>query len=135
MDFRSTAGMVNRRIKNELSLRPSARRFGKSELYLMGRVVFFPDGQELDYRKIADQTPAPEGMNVFEESWVDAEGNHWYKVRSSGWVYPSNTGFWQGLSLWRVSASGTVFEGVFSQTGYPTEVSTLGSQYFISYKR
>jgi hypothetical protein len=76
-----------------------------------------------------------EGMNVFEDSWVDAEGNYYYKVRSSGWIYPSRAGFWEVFSLWRVSASGTVFEGVFAQVGYPTEASTLGSGYGIYYKR
>ncbi|MBE3065794.1 MAG: hypothetical protein IMZ69_12360 [Spirochaetes bacterium] len=72
---------------------------------------------------------------MFAEKWVDAEGNHWYKIRVTNWACPSKAGLVEGFMLVRISASGKILEGVFSQTGYPTEVSSLGSKYGISYKR
>ncbi len=173
--------MVNERIKNVLSLRPGARRFGRwaamrvlaiclcciapllaltcattpmvvkpgdpifgtwvneeydtSDRYMTARFVIFPDGRQLEYRKIADREPSYEDSNVFEEKWIDAEGNHWYKIRVTNWAYPSRAGLMEAFMLVRISASGKILEGVFSQAGYPTEVSSLGSQYGIFYKR
>jgi beta-lactamase regulating signal transducer with metallopeptidase domain len=99
------------------------------------RFEMFPDGRELDYLKSADQTPSNEGRNVFEEKWVDTDGNHWYKIRATNWLYPSKAGYWEGFAVVRVSASGTVLEGVSAELGYPKDVSPLGPGYGIYYKR
>ena len=93
--------------------------------------VIFPDGRELDYYKIADTEPIEEVANVIEEKWDDSEGNHWYKIRSTWWVYPSKIGRTEGFSLNEINASGTTLESVYSGSVYPEELSPLGSFYRI----
>jgi hypothetical protein len=99
------------------------------------KFVTFPDGRQLDYLKIADTTPEWESRFTIEETWIDAEGNHWYKSRWTTDYYPYKEARFKGYGLIRISASGTVWEGVGAEAGYPEELSPIGGQYGIYHRQ
>jgi hypothetical protein len=103
--------------------------------FLSAKFVNFSDGRELDYAKITDQEPYGEGKNTIEETWIDAEGNHWYKVRGTWDYYPYKGATSKGYGLIRINASGTVWEGVSAEAGYPAELSPIGGNYGIYHRQ
>jgi hypothetical protein len=108
--------------------------YDKLEKGWIAKAVVSSDLRELDYTHIADAQPMQECRHVLEEMWVDAEGNHWYKLRTTMWAYPSGAGKVEGYSLTRINSAGTIFEGVFAQYGYPPTVDPLGPSYGIMYQ-
>jgi beta-lactamase regulating signal transducer with metallopeptidase domain len=94
------------------------------------KMVMSPDGRELDYDRIASTEPEWEGNFNIEETWIDAEGNHWHKGRGTWW---DPTAKHMGQADWyfvhKINPSGTVLESVSSQTGYPEEMGPLGGFY------
>ena len=109
--------------------------YDRAGRFSIAKTVILPSGREQQYQHIRDSEPCWECQLRIEETWVDQEGNHWYKKRWVGWVYPSGAGRAEGYCLSRVSRGGTILEGVSTQYGYPTELSALGSQYVIMHKR
>lgn len=100
----------------------------------VSKIVIYSDGRELCYRRIADAEPIREWFQSYEETWVDAEGSHWYKINETGWMYPSRAAKSQGFWFCKVGSGGTVLEGVWAQYGYPEDVSPTGPSYGM-YKR
>lgn len=125
------------------ALRPDDPLFGtwvNEEAERLGRgaaakSVFFPDGRELVYQHITDAEPMGESEDTVEKSWIDSEGNHWYHIHWVGWGYDDPEQKWEGFSLVKVSAAGTVQEGMWNRFGYPEELDPLSPDYFVSYKR
>ena len=111
--------------------------YDKLERFEEARSVVYPDGRQLDYEHIADTVPVWENQLRIEETWVDASGNHWYRIRWTSWLYPSGAGKVEGYSLDRISQGGTVIEGVSAQYGYPEpeQLAPLGPNYGIMYKQ
>jgi beta-lactamase regulating signal transducer with metallopeptidase domain len=113
----------------------SNTEYDQAGRYCNAKAVLTPDGRDLEYQHIADSQPVWECRNKFQETWVDAEGNHWYKIRWEGWLVPSGAGRKEGYWLARVSGGGTILEGVCAEYGYPPALSTQGPCYGILYKR
>jgi len=89
----------------------------------------FQNGKEYDYKGIWDVVPAEECFNTFEELWIDEKGNHFYKIRTKFWVYPSKVGTTEGYVLLKIDTKKNVLEANYSATGYPEEISEIGSFY------
>lgn len=125
------------------ALRPDDPLFGtwvNEEAEKLGRVagaksVIFPDGRELLYQYTADAEPMGESQSTVEKTWTDSEGNHWYHIHWVGWGYDDPGQKWEGFSLVKVNAAGTVLEGMGARFGYPEELDPLSPDYSISYKR
>jgi hypothetical protein len=112
------------------------QEYDKSGRSTTARSVITPDGRQLDYEHIADTVPAYESELGIEETWVDASGNRWYKIRWTAWSYPGGTKI-KGYSVSRVSQGGAVIEGVSAQYGYPEpeQLAPLGPNYGIMYRQ
>jgi hypothetical protein len=100
-----------------------------------GRFVISQDLHELDYKHISDTEPIEEGWLTPEKTWIDGAGNHWYKLRSVGWVYPGKAGRIEGFFLCRISADGKMIESVWMESGYPDDITPLGPDYSIYYRQ
>ena len=98
------------------------------------KVVFFPEYRELWYIRPSDSTPNMETRSVIEETWIDADGNFWYKGRHEGDYYPSKKAAWNCYWLIKINASGTTLEFVEAGADYPEEMSPIGGSYNIYYK-
>jgi beta-lactamase regulating signal transducer with metallopeptidase domain len=98
------------------------------------KVVFFPEYRELWYIRPSDSTPSMETRSVIEETWIDADGNFWYKGRHEGDYYPSKKAAWNCYWLIKINASGTTLEFVEAGADYPEEMSPIGGSYNIYYK-
>jgi beta-lactamase regulating signal transducer with metallopeptidase domain len=107
----------------------------RSPRYSISKAVITPGGRELQYRHIGDVEPGKEYRFTVEETWIDREGDHWYKERWASWVYPSGAGRQEQFALGRVSGGGTVLERVSAQYGCPPELGELGPKYEILHKR
>jgi hypothetical protein len=109
--------------------------YDRAERFSIAKAVILPSGKKRQYQHIGDSEPCWECQLSFEDAWVDADGNRWYKKRWVGWIYPSGASRNEGYSLSRVSGDGTILEGVNAEYGYPPELSTQGPRYCILYKR
>jgi len=99
------------------------------------KIELLPDGRELDYLRISDTTPEWEAKSTDEEKWIDAEGNHWFKGYGIFHDYGTNQNEQKWFVLSKINASRTVLESVTSQADYPEELSPIGGQYSIWYKK
>ena len=83
--------------------------------------VFFADGSTSDYYRVSDSEPFFAGDFVLDSVWIDAEGNHWYKM---GWIgddhpMPLKQPRFKALVLARVSATGNWLDIIAGQNRYP----------------
>jgi len=97
--------------------------------------VMFPDGSELSYERIADSKPTAESQNTIEKTWIDAQGNHWYKIHHVRRFYATPELIWERFTLSRVNAGGTILESSDGRYEYPKELSPLDIEYSIRYKQ
>lgn len=74
---------------------------------------------------IPDEPPYRNKYTI-AESWYDKKGDLWFK---SAWVDPDTGEKWYLLA--KINKSGTVWEGCWRGSGYPTELSALEGTYFI----
>jgi beta-lactamase regulating signal transducer with metallopeptidase domain len=89
------------------------------------KMVLFADGSELDYRTVSDSEPFYIGNLMFESVWIDAEGDHWYKVLWTGDDYPLplDKPRFQARLLMKVSAAGSMLEMIFGdEEHYPRDL-------------
>ncbi len=108
--------------------------YDKGQRYQRAKTVLLTDGRQLFYRHIDDAEPYRVGQGTFEAFWIGPGGERWYKFRWTSWEHPSGVCRKDGFGLGRVSAGGTVLEGVSAQYGYPPELSRLGPQYYVMHK-
>lgn len=94
-----------------------------------------PPGRELVYQHITDTEPMGESQDAVEKTWIDSEGNHWYHIHWVGWGYDDPEQKWEGFSLLKVNAAGTVQEGMWNRFGYPEELDPLSPNYGIMYRQ
>jgi hypothetical protein len=91
------------------------------------KALFFPDGRELEYFKVADAEPFSAGNFRFESVWIDAEGSHCYQMAWVGDDYPrplKNPRF--GLNvLARVNAAGSRLDLLAGQDRYPEDFKDI----------
>jgi len=97
--------------------------------------VMFPDGAELSYEHIAESEPIAESQNTIEKTWIDAQGDHWYKIHHVRRFYATPELIWERFTLSRVSAGGAILEGFDGRYEYPKELRPLDPEYSIRYKR
>jgi hypothetical protein len=91
-------------------------------------MVMSPDGRELDYNYLSSLRTESEGKFRIEETWIDAEGNQWYKGRGI-WTDTDTKKQDPWYFLYKVNAAGAVLEAVWSPVGYPSEMGPLGGFY------
>ena len=100
------------------------------------KFVIFPDGRMLEYDQLSSTKTELEGKFDIEETWTDAEGNHWYKGQGM-WVVTE--AIQPEPELWyfmhKINPAGTVLESVFSNVREPEEMSPLGGFYGIRYRQ
>jgi hypothetical protein len=96
--------------------------------------VISPDGQELDFDHLADTEPSRECRNTIEKVWIDARGNHWYRIHVIGWQYTDRELKMERFALCRVDARGAVLEQLNAKFDYPKELSTSDVNYAVYYK-
>jgi hypothetical protein len=100
------------------------------------KIVLFPDGRRLQYRKIQDAEPAYEGMYTVEAAWIDQKGYRWYKMKGAYWTYNTGAGKTEMFILARIDPEGTVLESSSAGYGYPDKVEPVGSpNYGIAYRQ
>jgi len=99
------------------------------------KAVIYADGRELEYVYIADTEPVLEIEFRIERAWIDAQGNHWYRIHHISRPLPARTPEWEGFALNKVSAGGGVLEGVWNRFDYPTEIAPADPSYGILYKQ
>jgi hypothetical protein len=97
--------------------------------------VIFPDGRELDFDYIADTEPSRESRNTIDKTWIDAEGNHWYRIHIIGWQYTNQELKVERFALSRINAQGTVLEQLNAKYDYPEELNPTEVNYTIYYKQ
>ncbi len=97
--------------------------------------VMLPDGSELSYEHIADSEPVAESQNTIEKTWIDARGDHWYKIHHIRRFYSTPELIWERFTLSRVSAGGTILESFDGRYEYPKELRPLDPEYSIRYKQ
>ncbi|MGA2766240.1 MAG: M56 family metallopeptidase [Spirochaetia bacterium] len=100
-----------------------------------GKFIVKPDGHKLDYRHIADTKPFGEYWDTVDKAWIDSTGRHWYRLKVVGWCGPVSGGKIEGFGLARISPDGDTIETVFTEYGYPEDVSPLGPTYVIAHRR
>ena len=93
-------------------------------------VVAHVDGNDYTWTMYVnhDDTEGTVSFTITEES-TDSEGNHFFKAVS----YPGDPAIYYSYS--KVHADGQTMEGNASETGYPTEISPTGEEYFIYYRQ
>ena len=77
---------------------------------------------ELEYKKYDDDT------FTIVDSWMDSDGNKYYKVDLA---HGTNTWY----ELWRINETDSVFEWVWSQIEYPSEIDPNHLNYRILYRQ
>jgi len=97
--------------------------------------VYLPDGRELDYDYIAATEPSRECRDTIDKAWIDAEGNHWYRIHTIGWQYPNKELQVERFSLSRISARGTVLEQLSGHYDYPEELISTLPDYVVYHKQ
>jgi len=90
------------------------------------KIILFPDGRESAYPHIADVQPAYEGRYTMEESWIDRQGNRWYKRKGTFWPHAGGTAT-EEYELIRINREGTVMEWATAGYGYPDKVEPVNS--------
>jgi hypothetical protein len=103
--------------------------------YTPAKIELLPDGRELDYLRISDTTPEWEMQNASGEEWIDSEGNYWFKGQGIWVDYGTNQNEQKFFILSKINASRTVLESATSQSDYPEELSPVGGQYSIWYRK
>ncbi len=91
--------------------------------------VILPDGRELDFNYVADTEPSFEGHNSIEKAWIDAEGNHWYRIH-----YTNPELNLDRFVLSRVNAQGTLLEQINGRYAYPDDLDATDVQY-VAYQK
>jgi hypothetical protein len=100
------------------------------------KVVLFPDGRRLQYRKISDAEPAYEGKYAVEAAWIDQKGYRWYKMKGAYWTYNAGAGKTEMFILAKIDPKGTVLESSSAGYGYPDTVEPVTSpNYGIAYRQ
>jgi hypothetical protein len=95
------------------------------------KVVFFADGREQEYLKTADVEPFAAGNINHEVVWIDAEGNHWYKMVWAGDYHPrpQKEARFKWYVLAKVDAASNHLTIIWGQDTYPKDfkdVTPLG---------
>ena len=93
------------------------------------KAIIRPDGTSVE----CSHTELPmhsceEGTFTIIESWMDSDGNKYYKVDL---VRGINTWY----ELWRINETDSVFEWVWSQIEYPSEIDPNHPNYRILYRQ
>lgn len=88
------------------------------------KAVISADGTELDYRKVADSEPFAAGAFRFEAVWIDANGDHWYKMVWVGDDYPMplDKPRFKLYVLLRVNAAGNLLDSITGDKAYPKDM-------------
>jgi beta-lactamase regulating signal transducer with metallopeptidase domain len=99
--------------------------------------VFFADGSAFDYRKVGDREPFSAGNFSVDSVWVDAEGDHWYKL---GWVGDDYPMPWKEPRfkcrvLARVNAAGNWLDFIAGQSRYPESFKDVVCGVPLQYQR
>jgi hypothetical protein len=95
-------------------------------------VIFNPDGSAVGYAKDTDTEIYWTAQLTITDSWRDEDGNLWIK-REGNLVYWARTHFEYWLE--KYSSDGSVWELVWRESGYPTEMSLIGGNYGIYYRQ
>jgi beta-lactamase regulating signal transducer with metallopeptidase domain len=130
-----------------LLLHPSDPLFGtwansaydSAAVEISAKMVLSADGGEIDYRKTMDAQPYAEGKLTLEVAWVDAEGNHWYKLLWVGDYHPLplKEPRFSAYVLTKVNAAGDVLETISHTYAYPKDLDdvTKDSSAHLEYRR
>jgi beta-lactamase regulating signal transducer with metallopeptidase domain len=104
---------------------------------ISAKVVLSADGSEVDYRKIVDPQPYATGNNTLEAAWVDADGNHWYKMVWVGDYHPLpvKEPRFKSYVLAKVSAAGDSFDTISGQYTYPKDFKDVTCCPSLQYRR
>jgi hypothetical protein len=105
---------------------------------LSAKIVDHPaSSKALLYDHLSDSEPSYESTYTITEAWTDADGNQWCKSRWTSRDYPVTPQgpVYTGFSLCRTNASGSVYEEVWAQAGYPEELSPIGGTYGIWHRQ
>jgi hypothetical protein len=95
---------------------------GRAEITTAGMMNF--------YSLTMPDEPPYRNQYTITENWCDKKGDLWFK---SAWVDPDTGEKWYLLS--KINKSGTVWEGCWRGSGYPTELSVLEGTLFIYYRQ
>ena len=105
---------------------------------LSAKFVDYPaSSKTLLYDHLSDSEPSYESTYTITEAWTDSDGNRWSKVRWTSKDYPVTPQgqVYKGFSLCRTNASGSVYEEVWAEAGYPEELGPIGGTYGIWYRQ
>ncbi len=111
---------------NERHDTPGNPFFAKREL--------FADGRELDYDFLTDTEPARESRNTVDKAWIDAEGNHWYRIHTIGWEYGNPELKLERFGLVKLDASGNFLEQLNFKFDYPQVMDPADVNYAAYYR-
>ena len=97
--------------------------------YKNAKAIIRPDGTSVE----CSHTELPmhsceEGTFTIIESWMDSDGNKYYKV---DYVRGINTWY----ELWRINETDTVHEVIYSNIDYPIEMDSENAAYLIYYRQ
>ena len=92
------------------------------------KVVIKPDGMYEGYPNAQD-TEFKFGLLTITDRWIDSEGNIFYKALADNLLGTIK------YELWKLSKSGTVFEYVWDNLEYPTDINPDGPGYRIIYRQ
>jgi len=96
------------------------------------KITIRPDGTAEIYGH-TDISEGLKGEYTIIDSWIDSDGNKYYKVRAS---LPYGGGWFSNLyELWRLNETDTVFEKFWDGYGYPTEMDPEHARYGIYYRQ
>lgn len=99
------------------------------------KAVFTPDGKVFYYFNATDEEPDMEARYTIQELWTDDEGYHYYKVLEKWTDFPYNelkAVNW--YKLYMIHPSGDVFEGNWSRSKYPEEISPGMDYYHVDHR-
>ena len=94
------------------------------------KITLRPDGSFTKYGN-TDITEGMEGTFTIIDSWMDSDGNKYYKVEWLGGFI----GKTEYHHLWRLNETDTVWESNWSTAEYPTEIDPEQSRYRVHYRQ
>lgn len=111
--------------------------YDKAVVEATAKMVLTPEGNELDFRKVADSEPFAIGKLTTEAVWIDAEGNRWYKMV---WIgdynpAPAQQPRFKCFLLARVNPAGDILETINGQKAYPRDLKDVSCSPCLQYYR
>ena len=87
--------------------------------------IYYPNGKCEAFFDIHSKKPAWNDTFTIVESWIDFEGNSWYKVKFK--LHWSNVV--TNYALFRLNNTKTILEHSYSDIDYPTEIDPNSDRY------